>query len=82
MSNAKSLELLAAPHQAQTSRSADPARRRFLFTLGVSGVGAVAATTGALPAAATTQATTVQTDADSAYRETEHVRDYYRSTRI
>ena len=83
MRKPKSLEHPAAPGAAQRSRSTDPARRRFLFTLGVSGAGAAIATASALPAAATAQiATASSTDEDSAYRETEHVRDYYRTTRI
>ena len=81
MSNAKSLEHSVAPDATQKSRSTNPARRRFLFALGVGGAGAAAATAGALPAAATAQAT-APTDQDAAYRESEHVRDYYRTTRI
>jgi len=81
MPKAKSLEHSVAPAATPKSRSADPARRRFLFALGVGGAGAAAATAGALPAAATAQAT-APTDQDAAYRESEHVRDYYRTTRI
>jgi hypothetical protein len=81
MPNVKSLEHSPAPDAAQQSRSTDHARRRFLFALGASGAGAAVAAAGALPAAATTQAT-APTDQDSAYRESEHVRDYYRTTRI
>jgi hypothetical protein len=82
MPNAKSLEVSAVPDAARKARSTDPARRRFIVTLGVGGAGAVAATVGALPAAATAQATTVPTDRDAAYQESEHVRDYYRTARI
>ena len=78
MRNAKSLEDSAAPDSAQ--RSTDPGRRRFLFALGMSGAGAAAATSAALRAAATQEAAAA-TD-DGAYRESEHVRDYYRTTRI
>jgi hypothetical protein len=78
MRNPRSLEVSAASDAAQ--KSADPARRRFLFALGVSGAGAAAATSGALQAA-TAQQTTPASD-DGAYRESEHVRDYYRTTRI
>ena len=81
MPNVKSLEHSSAPDAAQQSRSTDPARRRFLFALGVSGAGAAVAAAGALPAAAATEAT-APTDQDAAYRESEHVRDYYRTTRI
>jgi hypothetical protein len=82
MSNAKSLERPVVPAPAKKSRDADPARRRFLVSLGVGGAGAAAVTAGALPAAATAQVAAPATDQDSAYRETEHVRDYYRTTRI
>jgi hypothetical protein len=79
MPNAKSLEHSVAPESTQKSRT-DPTRRRFLFTLGVGGAGVAAAATGALPAAAAQEA--APTDQDAAYRESEHVRDYYRTTRI
>ena len=81
MSNAKSLEHSVAPANARESRSTDPARRRFLLALGAGGAGAAVATAAALPAAATTQAAE-PTDQDAAYRESEHVLDYYRTTRI
>ena len=80
MSNAKSLEHSVAPEKAHQSRSTDPARRRFLLALGAGGAGAAVATASALPAAATAQASE-PTDQDG-YRESEHVRDYYRTTRI
>jgi hypothetical protein len=81
MRNAKSLEHSGAPVKTQPSRSADPARRRFLLALGAGGAGAAVATAGALPAAATQQASE-PTDQDAAYRESEHVRDYYRTARL
>jgi len=82
MPTVKSLEHPVAPASAQQSRSIDRTRRRFLLTLGVGGAGAVVATAGALPAAATAPIATAASDQDSAYRETVHVRDYYRTTRI
>ncbi|MEO8304166.1 MAG: hypothetical protein ABI724_08600 [Betaproteobacteria bacterium] len=82
MPNAKSLEHPVAPTPAEKSRSTDPARRRFLFTLGAGSAGALAATAGVLPATATAEVAVVANDQDSPYRETEHVRDYYRTTRI
>ena len=78
MRNAKSLEHSAASDPAQ--QSADPARRRFLFTLGVGGAGAAAAASGALQAAVAPQA--APTSDDGTYRESEHVRDYYASARL
>jgi hypothetical protein len=61
------------------SSSTDFSRRRFLFALGATSAGAAAAP--AL-AAAPEAATTVEVEAESGYRETEHVRDYYDSARI
>jgi hypothetical protein len=64
------------------TNSPDFKRRRFLLALGAGGAGAAAAaahslTQPVLPAE-------VPGDADSAqgYRETDHVRDYYATTRI
>ena len=82
MSNAKSLDDHVAPASAQKIRSTDPVRRQFLFTLGAGSAGALAATAGVLPTAATAEVTGTTSDRDSPYRETEHVRDYYRTARI
>lgn len=73
-------------HPAPAVPSAPPAspdskRRRFLFTLGVSGAGVAAAGAGALPAVAADAATT-DTDTDGRYSETSHVRDYYRTAKL
>ena len=78
MRNTKSLEHSTASDAAQ--KSTDPARRRFLFALGMSGAGAAAATSGALQAAAAQEIAPASDD--GTYRESEHVRDYYRTTRI
>jgi hypothetical protein len=78
MRNANSVE--APPTSDPAEKSADPARRRFLLTLGVGGAGAAAAASGALQAAAAQQSAAPSDD--GAYRESEHVRDYYRTTRI
>ncbi len=67
---------------ATTSAAARPSRRRFLLTLGVGGAGAAGVAAGALPAAAATAAgVEIEKSADG-YRETEHVRDYYRSAKL
>ena len=73
-----------APLATQDSRSTNLKRRRFLFTLGVGGAGAAVAVASSLPAAAITQSASVPSadNNDSAYRETEHVRDYYRTAKI
>ena len=60
----------------------DPKRRRLLLTLGVGGAGAAAATIAALPAVAATEAPTADSDSDARYRETTHVRDYYRTAKL
>ena len=74
---------LAAPVPARDPLPTDVKRRRFLFTLGAGGAGAAAAVVGSLQGTAAVQLATAQTnDADAGYRETEHVRDYYRSAKI
>jgi nitrous oxide reductase len=67
---------------ASPSPDANLKRRRFLFALGASSAATAAAATQAIaaPVAAVTPAATQETS--SGYRETEHVRDYYASTRI
>ena len=67
---------------ASNSRVGDLKRRRFLFTLGVGGAGAVATAAGAMPVAAAAQPSAPEADAESGYRETGHVRNYYRSAKI
>ena len=67
-----------------TSSPATPqiSRRRFLFALSAGSAGAVAAAASpalAKPAAAAVAAPAATT---SGYRETEHVRDYYATTRL
>ena len=61
--------------------STDSQRRRFLFTLGVSGAGAAAASVAAIPAVAA-ETDAAEKDEDGRYKETSHVRNYYRTTRI
>ena len=58
--------------------STDFKRRRFLFALSASSVGAAAP---ALAATSTAEATT-EAVKTSGYRETEHIRDYYDSARL
>jgi hypothetical protein len=82
MRNVTARKLPASPAPTHAPESADLKRRRFLLALGAGSAGAVAVTAGALPAMATARAEAAATDQDSAYRVTEHVRDYYRTTRI
>ena len=82
MRNSTRSETPAASVSKQDSPSTDLKRRRFLFTLGAGGAGAAVAAS-ALPGAAAAQiATAPSADDDGTYRETEHVRDYYRTTKI
>jgi hypothetical protein len=62
--------------------SIDPRRRRFLLTLGVGGAGVAAAGLAALPAVAASEGATTESDSDGKYRETAHVRDYYRTAKL
>jgi hypothetical protein len=41
-----------------------------------------AATIAALPVVAATEAPTAESDSDARYRETTHVRDYYRTAKL
>jgi hypothetical protein len=71
------------PITAPPSSSADLKRRHFLLTLGAGGLSAASVAVAAVPgsaAAIETQAAAATTD--SGYRETDHVRDYYRTARI
>ena len=66
--------------QDRPSRPADMRRRGFLLTVGTGGVA-----TAAVALEPVTSAAAETPDAEPAskgYRETEHVRDYYRTTRI
>ena len=67
---------------AHATNTPDFRRRRFLLALGAGGAGAAAAATNSL--ARPVLPAEVADDAGSAqgYRETEHVRDYYATTRI
>lgn len=77
----------ARPHPgaavaSASSPSADLNRRRFLVSLGAGGAG-VAAAVASLPAAAGVVAPVVLPDvAEPGYRETTHVRDYYRTCKL
>ena len=74
---------LAAPVIASPSSSADLKRRRFLVTLGVGGAGAAAAAVAVLPGAVVAQdAANGEDETGSGYRETQHVRDYYRTAKL
>ena len=83
MRNTTSPKISDAPNSAQPSNTTDLKRRRFLLTLGASGAGVAVAAANVLPASAAAPDTAIdKADNESAYRETEHVRDYYRTTKI
>ncbi|HEX9301430.1 MAG TPA: hypothetical protein VF959_03680 [Casimicrobiaceae bacterium] len=68
---------------ASNTPSPNNQRRRFLLAFGASGAGVVAAAAATIPAVAAAQASaTPHTEADDGYRETTHVHDYYRTTRL
>jgi hypothetical protein len=83
MRTSPSRDRSAAADPAASPTSTDPARRRFL--LGAGSAGAAAAMT-VLPAAATAHvaapAAPAEDDTVAKYRETQHVRDYYRTIRL
>ena len=69
-----------AEPSAASAPTANLKRRRFLLALGAGpAAGAAAAAAVAAPVADTTASATQKS---SGYRETQHVRDYYASTRV
>jgi hypothetical protein len=71
------------PVTASPSSAADLKRRHFLLTLGAGGVSAATVAIASLPGSAAALGTESGAGtADSGYRETDHVRDYYRTARI
>jgi len=66
-----------APRAGQSST--DIKRRRFLLALGAGSAGAAVS---AVPVANAVDATSATEEASKGYRETEHVRDYYATTRL
>ena len=61
--------------------AANPRRRGFLLALGTGGVAAVAAAVRPI-SDATPELQEPAPQASQGYRETQHVRDYYRTTKI
>ena len=70
------------PASPAHATSPDFKRRRFLAALGAGGAGAAAVATQSLAAPLVPTATNVDADSSQGYRETEHIRDYYATTRI
>jgi hypothetical protein len=71
-----------------TTSSVSPApnanlkRRRFLFALGAGSAATAAAVTQAIAAPVAQATNAVAPSGKQGYRETDHVRDYYASTRL
>ncbi len=77
-----------APQTASDSSSSPAAdrapssRRRFLFTFGAGTAGAAALTAAPIAAAAVSTPEPAEEAQASGYRETEHVRNYYRTAKL
>jgi hypothetical protein len=67
---------------SHVAKPADLKRRRFLLAMGAGSAGAAVAATQTLAAPLADPTAEVAADASQGYRETEHVRDYYATTRI
>ena len=71
-----------ASDPTHAAQSTDLKRRRFLFALGAGGAGAAAVAAQPLTQPLAQAAAPAASEAGQGYRETEHVRDYYATTRI
>ena len=69
---------------ASQSSSTNLRRRGFLLALSAGSAGVAAAAASAMPGAAiaTASAPTAPAVEDAGYRETQHIRDYYRTAKI
>jgi len=75
------LEVSMAQRTDDKIGAASPRRRGFLLTLGTGGVAAVAAAIKPISEVAP-ELSTPASDAGQGYRESAHVRDYYRTTKL
>ena len=64
-----------------SSGSPDSKRRRFLFTLGIGSAGAAVSAAASVSAVVDASATEPVV-AEGGYRETAHIRDYYRTAKL
>jgi hypothetical protein len=71
-----------ASDPTHVTESTDLKRRRFLLALGAGSAGAAAVVAQPLAQPLVQSATEGATDGQKGYRETEHIRDYYATTRI
>ena len=67
---------------ASLSATPNSKRRRFLFALGASGAGAAAAAAAPAVAAGVAPEAAAAAPASRGYQLSDHVRDYYASTRL
>ena len=70
-----------SPAIATQETTADLKRRHFLLALGAGGAGAAATAVAAVPGIAAPPTQAAAPEDGSTYRETEHVRAYYRTAR-
>ena len=75
-------QLPTAVASADSSPNANLKRRRFLLALGAGSAAGAAAATQAIAAPVAAPAASEAATATKGYRETQHVRDYYASTRL
>jgi hypothetical protein len=71
----------ASVADSPSPRSPDSKRRRFLLTLGLGTAGAAVSAAASVSAVAEI-ATAEAAPSEDGYRETAHVRDYYRTARL
>ena len=74
--------ILPASGQSSAPSVPETSRRRFLLALSAGSAGAVAAAASPALAKRADAAAAAADTATSGYRETEHVRDYYATTRL
>ena len=74
----------AAPASDSTHATDSPniKRRRFLLALGAGGAGAAAVAANSLAGPVAPAAVPADSASAQGYRETDHIRDYYATTRI
>ncbi|MET0681911.1 MAG: hypothetical protein ABWZ29_01060 [Casimicrobiaceae bacterium] len=65
-----------------SSGSPDSKRRRFLFTLGLGSAGVAVSAAASVSAVADMTVAQPAVQDDGGYRETAHVRDYYRTAKL
>ena len=78
----RSGSLAASVAVPPSSTTPELKRRRFLFTLGLGSAGAAISAAASVSAVADTTVAPTEESPDGRYRETEHVRDYYRTAKL